>query len=310
MAMDSIKIFAPATVANVACGFDIFGFALEEPGDVLRITRSEGDGIVISNRVEGLQLPLDPESNTAGIAVAKMLQSMNTKAAISIDLIKKINPGSGIGSSAASAAAAVFGVNELFGRPYTTIQLVEFAMYGEIAASGSPHADNVAPSLIGGFVLVRGCDPLDVYSISVPDNLYCAVVHPQVTVNTAEARAMLKKEILLRDAVTQWGNAAGLVAGMYSANYELIANSLHDVVAEPARATLIPEFHKVKEAAMQAGALGCSISGSGPSMFALCKGMSTARKASEAMSNTFTKNNIANHAYTSSVNAGGARILN
>lgn len=322
----TIKVFSPATVANVACGFDILGFALETPGDVISISITDGEGITIRNEVAGLNMPLDPDKNTTTVAIKAYLDCLKASAStgaepssvttavlagskgIEVVFHEKIKPGSGVGSSSASAAAGVFGLNELFGRPLAKPDLVQFAMQGERAACGAAHADNVAPAVLGGFTLVRSYQPLDIITLPYPTDLYVALVHPQIEVRTEDARKVLPKEVKLTDAVQQWGNVAGLVAGLMKGDHALIGRSLQDVIVEPARSPLIPGYHAAKQAAMDAGALGCNISGSGPSMFALCSSRAIAEAVSKAMAQTFTQAGIDNHTYVSGINAEGVRV--
>lgn len=266
----SIKVFAPATVANVACGFDIFGFALDQPGDELIVTLKDSPGVTIKS-ITGDQgkLPLDPKKNTAGVSVLRFLEYLRSQQGVEIELHKKMPLGSGLGSSAASAAGSLFAVNALLGYPLPLAELLPFAMEGERAACGAAHADNVAPSLLGGFVLIRSYSPLDVVKIATPLNLYCTILHPKIEIRTEEARQILPKSIPLQQHVVQTGNAAGLIAGLMGGDPKLIQKSLVDVIVEPVRAVLIPGFDAIKTAALEKGALGCSISGSGPSLFAL-----------------------------------------
>jgi homoserine kinase len=302
-----VKVFAPATVANVACGFDVLGFALNNPGDELRITFNDSGSLVLHNETP-YELPLSPEKNVTAVALQSMLDALQSKQGFTITFLSKIMPGSGVGSSAASAAAGVFGANELLGRPFTRRQLVAFAMQGERAASGSAHADNVAPALMGGFTLIRSYTPLDIISIPNPP-VFATVVHPQIEVRTSDSRKILRQEVPIKKAVEQWGNVAGLVAGLFTSDYDLISRSLHDVIVEPVRALLIPEFYPIKQAAMDAGALGCSISGSGPSIFALSRDEATAQKVAQAMRHGFDHVDIENHTFISPVNKEGARII-
>jgi homoserine kinase len=304
--MGSIKIFAPATVANVACGFDVLGFALNNPGDEISITFNNSGSIELHNETP-YNLPLAPEKNVAAVALQSMLDELHSKQGFTITFLSKIMPGSGVGSSAASAAAGVFGANELLGRPFTRRQLVAFAMQGERVASGSAHADNVAPALMGGFTLVRSYTPLDIIPIPSPP-VYATVVHPQIEVRTSDSRKILRQEVPIKKAIEQWGNLAGLVAGLFTNDYELISRSLHDVIVEPVRALLIPEFYAIKQAAIDAGALGCSISGSGPSMFALSKDEATAQKVAQSMHAGFDRAGIENHVFVSPINKEGVRV--
>lgn len=304
-----VRVFAPATVANVACGFDILGFALEGPGDEIVVRLKDSPGITIVNNTPYKDIPTDPARNTAGIAVDAYLQQIDPQQGIEIIIEKKIKPGSGIGSSSASAAGAVYGVNELLGRPLETESLVELAMQGEKAASGAAHADNVGPALLGGFVLIRRYDPLDVIRLPYPKDLFCTIIHPQIELRTEDARRILKREISLKDATKQWGNIAGLVAGLFMEDYSLIGRSLEDVIIEPIRSILIPGYHEVKRKAMEAGALGCSISGSGPSLFALSNNEETARKAGQSMATVFHAMEIEFEIYVSKISKNGPVIL-
>lgn len=301
-----IKVFSPATVANVACGFDVLGFALNSPGDEISIELNDLEKIVLADETQ-YGLPLAPEKNVTAVALQSMLDALQSKQGFNVTFLSKIMPGSGVGSSAASSAAGVFGANELLGRPFTRKELVQFAMQGEKAASGSAHADNVAPALMGGFTLVRSYTPLDVIPIPSP-KIFATVVHPQIEVRTSDSRKILRQEVPIKKAVEQWGNVAGLVAGLFTNDYELIGRSLHDVIVEPVRALLIPEFYAIKQAALDAGALGCSISGSGPSIFALSKTEKTAQKVAQAMQDGFNRVGIENHVFVSPINKEGVRI--
>jgi len=312
----SIKVFAPATVANVACGFDIMGLALNEPGDEVEVTLTENPGVVIAEITgDHGKLPRETEKNTAGVAVARFMEGRGVKAGVSIVLHKHMPLGSGLGSSAASAVAGVFAVNELLKTHYPEKALAKregllpYVMEGERLACGSAHADNVAPSLLGGFVLIRSYEPLDVVRIPTPETLCCTVIHPHIEVQTKDARSILKKQLLLKDAVVQWGNAAGLIAGLWQCDFDLIGRSMEDVIVEPIRSILIPGFSKVKSAALEAGALGCGISGSGPSLFALSKDWEIAQQVGEAMTTAFESVGIESEVYVSKINKQGPKII-
>lgn len=312
----SIKVFAPATVANVACGFDIMGLALNQPGDEVEMELTETSGVIIAD-ITGDQgkLPRETEKNTVGVAVARLFEDRGIEAGVSIVLHKHMPLGSGLGSSAASAVAGVFAANELLTRyfPDKAIQkredLLPYAMEGERLACGSAHADNVAPSLLGGFVLIRSYHPLDVVRIPTPEALCCTVIHPHIEVQTKDARSILKKQLLLKDAVVQWGNAAGLIAGLWQCDFDLIGRSMEDVIVEPVRSILIPGFSNVKSAALEAGALGCGISGSGPSLFALSKDWVIAQQVGEAMGTAFERVGIESEVYVSKINKQGPRVI-
>ena len=303
---DRVTVFAPATVANVASGFDVLGFALDSPGDAVTVTKSAQKGVQVRSITgdEG-RLPKDPRRNTAAVAVAGFLEKTASAFGIEIELEKRMPLSSGLGSSAASAVAAVTAANLLAGSPLSTRELLPFTMEAERVACGSAHADNVAPSLFGGFVLIRSYDPLDVVQLPVPPGLACAVVHPHAELRTEDARRVLKKEIRLSDATRQWGNLAALVAALFNGDLALLGRSLQDVVAEPARSLLIPGFAGVKAAALSAGALGCSISGSGPSVFALCARREDADRVGRAMKEAFSSAGLESDLYLSSVNTRG-----
>lgn len=307
--MNEVKVFAPATVANVACGFDVLGFALNQPGDTIVVKKIEGEKLVISAIHNAPNLPLDPKENVITVAVQAMLDQLGSIQGFNFELTKGVKPGSGIGSSAASSAAAVVAVNHLLGSPFEKIDLVQFAMKGEECASGTAHADNVAPSICGGFTLVRSYEPLDIIKIPAPENLWCAVIHPQIEVKTRDARKVLKSTVSLKKAVMQWGNLGGLIAGLYKKDYQLIGRSLEDVIIEPVRSILIPGYDEVKKNSLAVGALGCSISGSGPSIFTLCEGEESALKVKAEMEKVYKKFNVNFEVHVSKVNDEGARVI-
>jgi len=304
----SVTIFSPASIANVGPGFDIMGFVIDDPGDKIILEAIRESSHRIINRTK-FDLPVDPDKNAATVSLSAFLKYIGSKQKFLITFNEKIQPGSGIGSSAASSAASVFGANLLLNEPLTRKELVPFAMEGEKIASGSAHADNVAPVLLGGFVLVRSYEPLDLIEISSPPDLFCTVIHPEIELATKESRMILKGNVTLKLAVTQAGNASGLIIGLLRSDYDLISNSLHDVIAEPARSFLIPGFDKLKEASMKAGALGSSISGSGPSVFSLCKGRKTAEAVARAMKKVLDNMGIPNKVFVSGVNKEGVRII-
>lgn len=306
-----IKVFAPASVTNVGSGFDIFGFAIDEPGDEIILRMRKEPGVLISKITgDNGRLPRESDKNTAGLSLISLIEYLELKEGVEIELHKKMALGSGLGSSAASAVASVFALNEMLGRPLTKKELLCFALEGEkLTCGGSPHADNVAACLYGGFIIVRSLEPLDIINIEPPKNLWCTVVHPHIEINTADTRRILRKNILLSDAVRQWGNVACLVAGILQSDYELIGRSLQDVIIEPVRSILIPGFDEVKKSAIQAGALGCSISGSGPSIFAFTKNKNIAKIAGEAMINALEKIDISSDVYISHINKTGPRVI-
>ncbi len=306
--MDEIRVFCPATVANLSCGFDVLGLALATVGDEMIVRRTNHPGIEIT-KISGQDLPLDAHKNVAGVAAMALLEDVDTTAGFQLEIDKQIKPGSGIGSSAASSAGAVWAINELLGSPYTAPELVKFAMQGEKLASNVAHADNVAPALLGGFTLVRSYTPLDIISIPSPKELYATVLHPQIEIKTADSRKILKTDISLAQGIQQWGNLGGLIAGLYREDYELIGRSLEDHIVEPIRSILIPEFHKVKENAKNAGALGSGISGSGPSIFALSKGEKTAELVAEAMKEIYQKTGLDFDIHVSPVGTSGVKRM-
>ena len=306
--MNEVKIFSPATVANVSCGFDVLGFCLDSIGDEMIIRRTSRKGIHIT-KVEGFDLPLESDKNVAGISALAMHEALNPDFGFEIEIYKKIKPGSGIGSSAASAVGSVFGMNELLGRPFNKTQLTEFAIKGEAFASKCEHADNLAPAIFGGFTLVKSISPLEILEIPSPKELYATIIHPQIEIKTSEARAILPKEIPLRDAITQWANFGSLIHGLHMNDYNLIKRSLHDVVVEPFRSQLIPEFKNIRSRSIDVGALGCGISGSGPSIFALSKGPDNAKKVEAEMKNIFSGTDIAFETYISKINTEGIKVL-
>lgn len=307
--MKEIKVFCPATIANVSCGFDVLGLCLDTVGDEMVIRTTEKPGVTIT-KIIGADLPLETEKNVAGVAALALLEKLpNCKIGFEIEIHKKIKAGSGIGSSAASAAGAVYGINQLLDTPFSSTELVAFAMQGEALASGAPHADNVAPALVGGCTLVRSYTPLDVIAIPTPTELFATVVHPQIEVKTADSRAILKHNITLKKAVQQWGNVGGFVSGMFLNDYDLISRSLEDVIVEPIRSVLIPFFSTVKDTCSEAGALGSGISGSGPSIFALSKGEETALKVANAIQEIYKNTEIEFDIHVSGINPNGCKVL-
>lgn len=302
--MNEIKIFCPATIANLNCGFDILGLCLETIGDEMIVRKSPNKGIKIT-KIVGADLPMETEKNVAGVAALAIIENLDLDFGFEIEIYKNIKAGSGIGSSSASAAGAVYGINELLGKPFSKVELVNFAMKGEAVASGSEHADNVAPCLLGGFTLIRGYEPLDVIQIESPSELFAVVLHPHIEVKTSDARAVIQPMIPLKLAITQTGNLGGLIAGLYTDDYDLIGRSLKDVLVEPFRKYLIPNFDDVKNAALQNGALGAGISGAGPSIFALCKGKESVEKVAKGMKESYSSTGIEFDIHVSKVNSVG-----
>ena len=303
-----IRVKATATVSNLNCGFDVLGMAINEPFDFIDLEMTDSGAVEITG-ITGCQgLSRDPDKNVVGVVLNAMIRRTGTKAGFRASIEKGITPGSGIGSSAASSAAAVFAANELMGNIFSLKELVAFAMEGERLASGTAHADNVAPALLGGITLIRSYDPLDIIPVNIPPELFCVVVHPDMEIKTSMARGILDMNIPLGTAIKQWGNVGGLIAGFFSEDYDLIGRSLVDHVAEPKRSALIPGFHELKQAAMQNGALGAGISGSGPSVFALCRGETCGVAVLKAMEAYMHTRGITYNAYASFVNREGAKI--
>ena len=312
-----IKIKAPATVANMVCGFDILGFAVNNPYDEMEMrwmTRAQNEPSIVIINIDDYQLPTDPEKNVAGAALLALLEEYEQKVLANANKIKlevKINklikPGSGVGSSAASSAGAVVGANYLLGNLFSKDDLVRFAMNGEKLASGVKHADNIAPCIFGGVTLVRSIFPLEVVALPSPQ-LHVTIVHPQIEVRTADARSILKQQVLLKDAIKQWGNIAGLVAGLMKSDYDLIGRSLEDVIIEPVRSILIPGFDALKKACKEAGALGGGISGSGPSIFMLSKTKEIAIAVEKEMNQLYDGIGLPHHTYVTTINQAGVKV--
>ena len=305
---NEVKVFGPATVSNVGPGFDLMGFALESPGDEITIRRNETGTLLLVDE-SGCNLPLDPAKNVAAVAVRALLDDLGNSEGFDLIFTKKINPGSGVGSSAASCVAAVMGVNHLLGEPFETAALIPYAMEGEMIASGAVHADNIAPALLGGFTLIRGYDPLDIKHIPYPGDLWCTVVHPGLEIKTMESRKLIPKELPLETALQQCGNLAGLVAGLTTSDYGLISRSVTDLIAEPYRTQQLPGFKKLRSRALKAGSLGTGLSGSGPSVFSLCRGEEMATLVGRVMEEHFTEINIGSSLYVSKISEAGCRII-
>lgn len=305
--MKKVTVQAPATIANLVCGFDVLGLALNDPVDIMTISLSDSTGITI-NHIDKYQLPTEPEKNVSGAALLAMLEELDQEVGFHVEIDKQIKPGSGLGSSAASSAGAVVAANHLLGNPFSNDDLVRFAMAGEKVASGVKHADNIAPCIFGGVTLIRSIFPLDIVRLNVPD-LYVSVVHPQIEVKTSDARQILRKEVQLKNAIKQWGNIAGLVAGIMKSDYDLIGRSLEDVIIEPVRSILIPGFDLVKKRSKECGALGGGISGSGPSIFMLSTEEKIAKAVEEEMQQVYLQAGIEFKTYLTTINAQGVTVI-
>jgi len=306
--MEELKVFAPATVANLSCGFDVLGCCLDSVGDEMIIKKNDLNEVRIT-KITGQDLPMEADLNVAGVAVKALLKELNSNQGFDIEISKKIKPGSGIGSSAASSAGAVFAVNKLLEEPYNAKELIPFAMQGELLASGNAHADNVAPALLGGFSLVRSYCPLEVLSLPVPSELRVVVLHPMIEIKTKDSRSIIKQNVSLKSAINQWGNLGAFVSALYTEDYKLLGRSLQDEIVEPVRSILIPYFQDLDELVAEKGALGFGISGSGPSVYALCRGDENAHKVKDAMKTFYSDKNIDFDLHLSAINKQGVKIL-
>jgi len=303
----TIKVSSPATVANLVCGFDILGMAIEAPFDIMELKLIDEPVIKIKHEDE-FGLSEEPENNVAGVALMALMEACEKKIGFEVSINKQIKPGSGLGSSAASSAGAVVAANHLLGNIFSKEDLVRFAMNGEKLASGVKHADNLAPCIYGGVVLVRSIFPLDIVALSAPP-LFVTVVHPQIEVKTSDARQILRKEVQLKNAIKQWGNIAGVVTGFLKNDYDLIGRSLEDVIIEPVRSMLIPGFDEVKKNSKEVGALGGGISGSGPSIFMLSKEKKTADQVESLMKDVYEKVGVEFKTYVTTINNGGVKVV-
>lgn len=304
--MNKVIVHSPGTVANLVCGFDILGLALSEPYDIMEVTLIDEPKVTIQN-LDTFNLPVEPEKNVAGVVLISVMEKLNNQFGFDVRIEKHIKPGSGIGSSAASAAGAAVAANQLLGNIFSKAEMVQFAMNGEKLASGVKHADNIAPCIYGGISLIRSIHPLDIISIPAPE-LFVTVVHPQIEVRTSDARQILKQQVPLKDAIRQWGNIAGLVTGFLKNDFDLIGRSLEDVIIEPVRSILIPGFDELKSSCKEAGALGGGISGSGPSVFMLSKTYETALAVAAVMNNIYYRLGIDKNTYVTNINPSGVSI--
>ena len=307
--MKEIKVFAPASIANLSCGYDILGVCLDNIGDEITVRKTKKKGITIK-KVSGQKLSTDISVNVAGVSATALLNESKVDCGFEIEIHKGIKPGSGIGSSAASSAGSVFAINKLIGEPYSNKELIKFAMQGEMAASGSKHADNVAAVLLGGFTFVRNSVENDYFKLNTPIEIAFTVIHPKIELKTKDSRAVIKDKVSIKNMIEQSANLGAFISGLYTEDYDLIRRSVKDVVIEPLRSVLIPKFEEIKSASINSGALSCGISGSGPSVFAICKGIKTANKVGEAMTKVYQNLNLEYDIHISCVNDKGIRILN
>ena len=304
--MDSIKIFSPSSVANLSCGFDVLGLCLDTIGDEMIINKSTIPGLRII-KIDGEDLPLAIEKNVAGVAAKSYLNKFPTEIGIDIEIYKKIKAGSGIGSSAASAVGAVFGINELLERDIRKIDLIPYALEGEKLASGETHADNIAPAMLGGLTLIRNVESLDIIKLPSPSELIITIIHPKIELKTSHARTIIKKQVPLKSVINQTANIAGFISGLYTNDYDLISRSLNDDIIEKERSLLIPGFNSLKKTALEIGALGCGISGSGPSVYALSRGLTKAEEVASGFKNVISRLGIDYDIYISKINSKGVR---
>lgn len=306
--MEELKVFAPATVANLSCGFDVLGCCLDSVGDEMLIRKNDLKEVRIT-RITGQDLPMETENNVAGVAAQALLKELNSDQGFDIEISKRIKPGSGIGSSAASSAGAVVAINKLLGEPFQPKELIPFAMQGELLASGNAHADNVAPAILGGFSLVRSYCPLEVLSLPVPPELRVVILHPLIEIKTKDSRSIIKQNVSLKSAINQWGNLGALVSALYTEDYDLLGRSLQDDIVEPVRSILIPYFQELDELVSEKGALGFGISGSGPSVYALCRGDENANRVKDAIESFYSEKKIDFELHLSGINKKGVKVL-
>ena len=306
--MKEVKIFTPATVANVGCGYDILGFCLDSVGDDMIIRKVNKKGIFIT-QIDGFELPHEAEKNVAGVSALALYNTLNLDFGFEIEISKKIKPGSGIGSSAASAVGSVFGINHLIGNPYSKNELIKFALKGEAIASGEEHADNIAPAIMGGFTLVRSTNPVDIISLPFPENLYATILHPQIEIKTSDSRSLVPSKISLTDVISQLSSVGSFIHALHTSNYDLLGKSIKDLIAEPKRMKLIPYYENLKKIAVNSGSLGTSISGSGPSIFSLTKGIDTAKEIQNQLKVFMDKTNISFTTYVSKINSIGVKVI-
>jgi homoserine kinase len=305
--MKEIKVLAPATVANLVCGFDILGMALSAPFDEMTLKLTDKPGLVIQHTDE-FNLPEEPEKNVSGAALMALMEEYEKPLGFHLTIHKNIKPGSGLGSSAASSAGAVVAANHLLGNIFSKEDLVRFAMNGEKIAGGVKHADNVSPCIYGGVTLIRSIFPLDIIPLNAP-SLFITIVHPQIEVRTSDSRQILRKEVQLKNAIKQWGNIGGLIVGFMQNDFDLIGRSMEDVIIEPVRSILIPGFDEVKSKCKEAGSIGGGISGSGPSIFMLSKDESTAKQLEKIMKDIYERIGVDYKTYVTSINKEGVKIV-
>jgi len=307
--MDSIKVFSPGSVTNLSCGYDILGFCLDKVGDTITATKIPEKVLRISS-IDKYNLPTSIDKNVAGIAAQAMINEVDIDYGIDLKIEKGIKPGSGIGSSAASSAGAVFAINKLIGSPFSNLELIRFAMEGEKYVSGSYHADNVSPILLGGFTLVRSVEDLDIIKLPNPKELIATIIRPEIEIKTSDSRKVVKSKVTIDKMVRQSANLAAFISSLYTEDYDLMSNSIVDQIIEPDRALLIPEYYNIKEISLKAGAIACGISGSGPATFSLSKSNEVANDILNKVSSHFDSLNITYNGFVSIINSKGVKVIN
>ena len=307
--MDSIRVFSPGSVTNLSCGYDILGFCLDKVGDTITATKTAEKGLKISS-IDKYDLPISIDKNVAGIAAQAMINEIDIDYGIDLKIQKGIKPGSGIGSSAASSAGAVFAINKLIGSPFTNLELIRFAIEGEKYVSGSYHADNVSPILLGGFTLVRSVEDLDIIKLPNPKKLIATIIRPEIEIKTSDSRKVVKSKVTIDKMVRQSANLAAFISSLYTEDYGLMSNSIIDEIIEPDRALLIPEYYNIKEISLKTGAIACGISGSGPAIFSLSKNNQIANDILNKTSSHFDNSNITYNGFVSIINSEGVKVIN
>ena len=306
--MDTIKVFSPGSVTNLSCGYDILGFCLDKVGDTIIVKKTAEQGLRISS-IDKYDLPLSIDENVAGIAAKAMINEVKISHGLDIKIEKGIKPGSGIGSSAASSAGTVFAINKIIGSPFSNRELIRFAMEGEKYVSGSYHADNVSPILLGGITLVRSVKDLDIIKLPNPKDLIATIIRPEIEIKTSDSRKVVKSKVTIDKMVRQSANLAAFISSLYTEDYDLMSNSIVDEIIEPDRALLIPEYYNIKQISLGAGAIACGISGSGPAIFSLSKSDKVANNILDKMSSHFDSVNINYNGFVSKINSEGVKVI-
>jgi len=306
--MDSIKVFSPGSITNLSCGYDILGLCLQNRGDEITVSKTNKKGIIIKS-IEGHVLTKDINKNVAGIAAQALLKNININYGFEIEIKKGIKPGSGIGSSAASSAGTVYAINQLLDSPFSHLDLIKYSMEGERFVSGSYHADNVAPIILGGITLVRSIDAIDVIKLPSPKSLEVIIVRPNIEIKTSDSRKVVKKKIKIEKMVQQSANLGSFISSLYTEDFDLMSKSVVDEIIEPDRSMLIPEFDKIKKISIDSGAIAVGISGSGPSIFSLSNNISLSNKILDNFTNHYDKLRIDYDGFISKINTAGIKIL-